>query len=190
MCAKLKNMLIGLDKHAPLRTKQVGKKKSPLITSQLKQSMRKRDSLKKKTKQTGDPLIWQQYKSSRNCTNNQIKRRKSQYFTDNLEANKKNPKSTWKLIKELNSRNASNHKTIMSNIKVGDETINTPKDIAETFNSHFASVGENLASKIPPSSVEPDAYVVPAKTTFSLKLPILSAVVDYPPPIWRLLTSV
>ena len=81
-------------RHA-LRTKKVGKTKSPLITSQLKQSMRKRDSLKKKAKpQTGDPLIWQQFKSLRNCPNNQIKRGKSQYFTDNLEANKKNPKST------------------------------------------------------------------------------------------------
>jgi hypothetical protein len=47
-----------------------------------------------------------------------------------------------KLINELNSRNASSYKTI-SNIKVGEETIDTPKEIAETFNSHFASVGEN-----------------------------------------------
>jgi hypothetical protein len=52
---------------------------------------------------------------------------------------------------------------------VGEETIYTPKQIAETFNSHFASVGENLASDIPPSTVEPDVYVVPAETTFSMK---------------------
>ena len=53
MWAKWKNMLINcIDKHAPLRTKKVGKKKSPWITSQLKQSMHKRDSLKKKDKQT------------------------------------------------------------------------------------------------------------------------------------------
>ena len=63
MWAKWKNMLINcIDKHAPLRTKKVGRKKSPWITSQLKQSMRNRDSLQKKAKQTGDPLIWQQYK--------------------------------------------------------------------------------------------------------------------------------
>ena len=130
--------------------------------------MRKRDFLKKKAKQTGDPLIWQQYKHSRNSTNNEIKSAKSQYFKVNLEANKKNPKSTWKLINELNSRNASSYNTI-SNIKVGEETIYTPKQIAETFNSHFTSVGENLASDIPPSIVEPDVYVVPAETTFSMK---------------------
>ena len=45
--------------------------------------------------------------------NNEIKKVKSQYFTNNLEANKKNPKSTWKLINELNSRNASSQKTII-----------------------------------------------------------------------------
>ena len=57
-----------------------------------------------------------------------------------------------------------------------DDETNTPKDIAQTFNdSHFANVGENLASKISPSSVEPDAYAVPAKTTFSVTLPTLSA---------------
>ena len=37
-------------------------------------------------------------------------------------------------------------------------------------------MSENLAPEIPPSSVVPDAYVVPAKTTFSVKLPNLSAV--------------
>ena len=62
-----------------------------------------------------------------------------------------------------NSRNVSSHKTI-SNIRVGEETINTHKEVAETFNSHFASVGENLASDIPLSTVEPDVCVVPAKT--------------------------
>ena len=132
--------------------------------------MRKRDFLKKKAIQTGDTLIWQQYKYSRNRLNNEIKKVKSQYFTDNLEANKKNQNSTWKLITELNFRNASGHKTI-SSIKVGEETINTPEDMAQIFNLHFASKAEKLASDIPPSPVEPDIYVEPADTTFSMKSP-------------------
>ena len=59
---------------------------------------------------------------------------------------------------------------------MGEETINTPKDIAETFNNHFASVGEKLAFDIPLSAVEPDIYVVPAETTFSIKFPNINAV--------------
>ena len=125
--------------------------------------------------QTGDPLIWQQYKYSQNRTNNEIEKVKSQYFTDNLEANKKNPKSTWKLINELNPRNASSHKTI-PNIKVGEETTNRAEGITEIFNLHFASVGEKLASDIPPSAAEPDIYVKPAETTFSMKSSSVNAV--------------
>ena len=85
----------------------MGKKKSPWITNQLKES-RERDFLKKAIL-TGDTLIWQQYKYSRNRLSNESKKLKSQYFTDNFEANKKNRKSTWKLTSELNSRNASSH---------------------------------------------------------------------------------
>ncbi len=49
MWAKWKNMLINcIDKRAPLRSKRVGKKKSPRITSQSRQNMDKRDFLKKK----------------------------------------------------------------------------------------------------------------------------------------------
>ncbi len=59
---------------------------------------------------------------------------------------------------------------------MGEEIINTPKDIAETFNSHFASVGEKLAFDIPPSAVKPEVYVEPAQTTFSMRSPTVNAV--------------
>ena len=39
---------------------------------------------------------------------------------------------------------------------MGEEIINTPKHKAESFNSHFASVEEKLASDITPSAVERD----------------------------------
>ena len=40
--------------------------------------------------------------------------------------------------------------------------------MAEISNLHVASVGEELASDTPPSPVEPDMYVEPAETTFSI----------------------
>ena len=42
---------------------------------------------------------------------------------------------------------------------MGEEIINTSEHIAETFNNHFASVGEKFAFDIPPSGVEPDVYI-------------------------------
>ena len=87
-------------------------------------------------------------------------------------------KSIWKLINQLSSRNNSVHKTI-SNITIGEERKNAPKNIAKMFNSHFAKVGKNLASDIPPSAVEPEVYVVPTETTFSLKPPTVNTVYRY-----------
>ena len=57
-----------------------------------------------------------------------------------------------------------------------EEIINTPKDLRETFSNHFASVGEKLAFDIPSSAVEPDVYVAPAETTFSIKSTNINAV--------------
>ena len=88
-----------------------------------------------------------------------------QYFTNNQEINKNNPKVTWKLINELNCRNVSSHKSI-TNIKVGEEIINTLKDIAETFNNHFASIGEKLALDIPECAAEPDVCFYQLKQHF------------------------
>ena len=54
--------------------------------------MHKREFLKKKIASTNDHTIWEQYKEARNEVNNSIKRAKLKYFTDNLDANKKDGK--------------------------------------------------------------------------------------------------
>ena len=131
--------------------------------------------MKKKAKQTADPLIWQQYKYLQKSINNEIKKVKMQYFINNQEINKNNPKVTWKLINELNCRNVSNHKSI-TNIKVGEEIINTPEDMAETFNNHFASIGEKLALDNTRMCCRTRRMFLPAETTFSIKLPNINAV--------------
>ena len=68
-----KEMLMqAIDKHAPLKTKRAGKKKSPWIIDHLRHEMHRRDFLKNKAVLGGSPLAWDQYKSARNHTNNEI----------------------------------------------------------------------------------------------------------------------
>lgn len=77
-------------------------------------------------------------------TNNEIKKVKRKYFTENLKSSKSNPKKTWKLINELNSRHPNKVKNI-SEIKVREKTITEPSEIAEKLNLHGtfqASVGD------------------------------------------------
>ena len=107
MWSMWKDMLMqAIDKHAPLKTKRAGNKKSPWITDHLRHEMHRsrshnqglimapdrRDFLKKNAVLGGSPLAWDQYKRARNHTNNEMKNAKRKYFTDNLESSKSNPK--------------------------------------------------------------------------------------------------
>ena len=92
------------DKHAPFRTKRAKNKRSPWITNELLREIRKRNFLKKKAASTNDPSIWKQFKDARNKANNSVKKAKRKYFSENLDANKSDPRKTWRLINELQSR--------------------------------------------------------------------------------------
>ncbi len=42
-------------------------------------------------------------------------------------------------------------------------------DIAEAFNSHFTRIGEELATEIPKSDVDPLTYVKPTNSSFGFR---------------------
>ena len=176
MWSKWKSMLMEcIDRHAPLRHKRVGNKRSPWITSQLQREMRKRDYLKQKAVREDNYQIWEQFKHARNHTNNLIKTAKREYFVNNFEINKSNSKETWNLINQLSSRSSKKSVNI-SEIKTGTNVINTPTELAETFNLHFSTVGKKLAAEIPNENMEPEAYMQRTQHRFSLKAPTVSTV--------------
>ena len=125
--------------------------------------------------QENNTSAWVGYKQARNEVNNAIKSAKKQYFIHNLELNKKNPRKTWMLIDDLSSRKCGRARNI-SEIKVNNEPITSAVEMAEVFNDYFATIGSNLASEIQPSSTEPEFYLQPTDTIFSLKAPSASTV--------------
>ena len=48
--------------------------------------------------------------------------------------------------------------------------------VAEELNLHFSSIDDRLAFEIPSSNVQPESYLEPTKTTFSLKAPTVHLV--------------
>ena len=131
--------------------------------------MYKRDYLKKQAISFGDPSIWYQNRQARNHTNNEIKKAKRLYFTKNLDLHKDDIKKIWKLINELNSRNRKKTNNI-SEIKMGEEVITSPTEMAEAFNSYFTNVGVNLAAKIPSPKFTPEYYLTPTDKIFSIQI--------------------
>ena len=115
--------------------------------------MRKRDYLKQKAIREGNSQIWEQFKYVRNHTNNLIRTAKRQYFANNFEVNKSNSKETWNLINQLCSRSSGKNLVNISEIKTGTSVVNTPTELAETFNTHFSTIGKNLAAEIPNENI-------------------------------------
>ena len=85
MWQEWKNLFVScMDKHVPLKSKRIRNKRSPWITSELLQRMRRRDVLKKKAISSNDHAMWQQFKRARNQVNNATKLAKKRYFSENL----------------------------------------------------------------------------------------------------------
>ena len=126
-----------------------------------------RDFLKKKATSTNDPLIWKEFKDARNKVNNSIKKAKRKYFSEKLDASKCDPRKTWRLINELQSRQCKSTK--VSQIKSGHQVFTSPEDIAEAFNNHFTSIGQTLVREIPTVDIDPHYYVKPSDRVFSFE---------------------
>ena len=77
-----KEMFLGsVDKHAPLKSKRIRKKKrSPWITRELLNKIQKRDFLKKKEIFSNNSAIWYQFSCARNQANNALNSQKNSMF--------------------------------------------------------------------------------------------------------------
>ena len=76
-----------VDKHAPLKSKRVRRKRCPRIGRDLLCKIR-RGFLKKKAISFSDSTAWDQYKSARNqAAKNAITLAKKPYISDNMEIN-------------------------------------------------------------------------------------------------------
>ena len=139
--------------------------------------MHKRDHLKKKAASTNDHEVWEQYKHARNQVNNAIKLAKKNGISPTTQKliSKRDPHETQKLINELSSRKSSKL-TNISEIRVGNLTINSSVDMAEAFNVHFTNIGHNLAQGIPATDIEPEYYLTPTDKQFSLVTPSVDTV--------------
>ena len=75
----------------------------------------------------------------------------------------------------MSSRNACRTNRI-AQLKVEEQEMSTPRDIAETFNNYFSNIGEKLASELSSSEYEPGFYLKPTDKSFSLQAPRVGTV--------------
>lgn len=121
------------------------------ITSGIVTSIRCRDRLFRKLKeQPFNSELKIKYRKYRNLLTKVIKCARDMYFTKNINMSKGDPKHLWNLINEAMYNKVSNDKKVnISSIFDSENKIMTDDaDIANEFNTFFATVGENIADQI------------------------------------------
>ena len=156
------------DRHAPLRTKRVRASKSPWINSDVKRLMHKRVILKKRAIRSKDPSDWTEFRKQRNLVNARIKRAKQAYYLNAFHEAEGDIRNTWRVINELTSRKTVN--SSINEIKVNENSITGAPELADTFNTHFSTIGVDLANEIPErNDLSHNDYITNTKHTFELR---------------------
>ncbi|CAB4016621.1 Hypothetical predicted protein [Paramuricea clavata] len=140
-------LLDALNRHAPLRHTRIRNNPVPWINPQIKELMRKRDYHKKKAIKYDSESQWELYKTLRNEVNINMRKTKSKYFCDKIQASSQmgDSKSGWAWINSLLGRKHKNAN--INELKVNDDIISYDKSITETLNEYFINIGMKMAAE-------------------------------------------
>ena len=108
--------------------------------------MHDRDILTLKASRSNDSNDWLAFKRCRNSVNTEIKQIKELYYKKALYANEGDSRQTCRIINVLSSRKTTN--CCVKEIKNNDKAICDSLELADSFNSHFLSIGPEFASEI------------------------------------------
>ena len=138
-----------------LKTIKVSKRnkvRNPWITSGIINSIAHRDHLYNKWKKSstktchfGDTSLYEDYRKYRNNLSSVIKNCKQQYYSVKFENATGNLKKTWALINELRGKQSN---ILPFYFKIDGSLINDDKKIANSFNSYFSSLAENMNKSV------------------------------------------
>ena len=97
------------------------------------------------------------YKIYRNCLNRIIRCAERQYYSELVNKNKSDIKSSWKIINAIIHRK----KRKVNNTIFYENTvkIDQPQIISQKFNNFFSNVGINLSKEIPRHDIRPTQFI-------------------------------
>jgi len=130
-----------------LKKKEI--KLTPWITHGIMRSIRKRDNLKKRILRTLQPSDNQisHFKTYRNVLTKCIKTAKYNYYKQKINNSGNNYKNIWNCINEVSGYRQRKYNKIQC-LKINNQNISDPSEIAEQFNDHFINIGIEMAKKI------------------------------------------
>uniref|UniRef100_A0A8C5QZE8 Reverse transcriptase domain-containing protein n=1 Tax=Leptobrachium leishanense TaxID=445787 RepID=A0A8C5QZE8_9ANUR len=117
----------------------------PWVTADLTHMYQLRDSLWSKFKSTGSMNDHCEYRKCRNECTKETKMAKAQYFNENLNNNISNPRNFWKIISNIQAPPSHSQPAAL---KVNNQTVQHPLDVANAFNNYFVGCATTLIAKL------------------------------------------
>ena len=139
------NVLSVLNKLAPITKKRVRESNPRWVTEELLKAIKLRDYLKKTASRSQSESDWHNFKKQRNFVINLKNRLKKEHFQTLIDENSDNSKKLWKTLNSLIPSDKRSNSTPNFLTDEGVE-ITDKKQIVETFNRFFSSIGTKLAS--------------------------------------------
>ena len=143
--AEFHNELLSvLNKHAPIKYKYIRANNSSYMTKSLRKEIMLRSRLSKKFLKTKTGESKQLYNKQQNLCVTLLRKAKRNYFADLDNRILKDNRKFWKTVNPLFSEKAYQKESITIISKDTEETITKNEELAETFNSFFSSMVDNL----------------------------------------------
>ena len=136
-----------LDEIAPIETKTMSNKPiNRWLTSGIKISLHNAEKQYKKVKQ--GKLQKSEYKKYKKILESCIRRLKHRHYTNLIGVAGADSRKLWSIMNEVIDRKQTKHMFPSDFVDKG-KTISGDKNIANSFNNYFTSIGEDMANSIP-----------------------------------------
>ena len=135
------------------------------MTEGLKQSENTLKKLTKRAKRNPNGIAqdsnksnWEHFKEYRKIHSKTRRAAKRRYFNDKFKDIRHNAKDTWKVLNDL-IRTKTKKPNKVTELEIEGKKVTNDKEIANSFNKFYASVGETQAKTIPPTDKDPMSYL-------------------------------
>ena len=144
-----------LNDMCPIKVFSFSKEKQPWINHELLNQIANRDDALRRARRTGTSDDWVYARKMRNKTKILINRAKMDYYTDQLDDNKDDPRKYWQHIFTVLNKNRTNNKF---NLENDDGNVLDQREVPDFINNFFTTIGAKLVNENPKMQQE---YKIP-----------------------------
>lgn len=138
-----------LDEVAPVKETRIKQRSACWMTSEIVDLIRQRNRSFIKFKKSKLPADYNSYTNLRNQVCSKVQQAKSEFYSDSITANVKQPKKLWKILNDMGSTTKSKSKSGNVGIIIENDMCYDKRRIACHFNSFFTTIADSLVSKLP-----------------------------------------